>query len=71
MDKFGIDAAVVIAHAWARWRSSSTGTEHDVIAAEIKKFPDRLIGVSGPTRTWDRPPSTSCAAASRTSGTSA
>lgn len=44
MDTFGIDAAIVIAHAWARWTIEQYRHEHDVIAAELRKFPDRLIG---------------------------
>jgi predicted TIM-barrel fold metal-dependent hydrolase len=44
MDTFGIDAAIVIAHAWARWTIDQYRREHDTIAAELRKFPDRLIG---------------------------
>ena len=44
MDVFGIDAAIVIAHAWARWTIEQYRHEHDAVAAAIGKFPHRLIG---------------------------
>ncbi len=34
----------MIAHAWARWTIDQYRREHDVVAAELRKFPDRLIG---------------------------
>lgn len=45
MDKNGIDMAVVIAHARAGWKIDDYRHEHDLVAEEMAKFPDRLVGV--------------------------
>ena len=39
MDRFGLDVAVVIAHAWAGWVMDQYRQEHDLIAEEIAKHP--------------------------------
>jgi len=44
MDACGIDAALVIAHAWAGWTIDQYRAEHDVIADEISRQPGRLFG---------------------------
>jgi predicted TIM-barrel fold metal-dependent hydrolase len=44
MDACGIDAALVIAHAWAGWTIDQYRVEHDVIAEEISRHPGRLFG---------------------------
>jgi predicted TIM-barrel fold metal-dependent hydrolase len=44
MDRYGLDVAVVIAHAWAGWTLSQYQREHDLIAAEVMRHPDRFIG---------------------------
>lgn len=45
MDRFGIDFAIVIAHAWAGWTMDDYRREHDEVAEEIAHFRDRLIGI--------------------------
>lgn len=45
MDKNGIDIAVVIAHSRAGWKIDDYRREHDLVAEEMAKFPDRLVGV--------------------------
>jgi predicted TIM-barrel fold metal-dependent hydrolase len=45
LDSCGIDAAWVIAHAWAGWTIEQYRQEHDVIAAEIAAHPRRLFGI--------------------------
>ena len=51
MDDCGIDAALVIAHAWAGWTIDQYREEHDVVADEISRHPGRLFGAcwSDPT----------------------
>jgi predicted TIM-barrel fold metal-dependent hydrolase len=44
MDACGIDAAMVIAHAWSGWTIDQYRREHDVIAGEISQHPGRLFG---------------------------
>jgi predicted TIM-barrel fold metal-dependent hydrolase len=44
MDRYGIDAAWVIAHAWGGWTIDQYRREHELIAREISRHPDRLIG---------------------------
>jgi predicted TIM-barrel fold metal-dependent hydrolase len=43
MDRYGIDASWVIAHAWAGWTLDQYRHEHDAIAAEVAVAPDRLF----------------------------
>jgi predicted TIM-barrel fold metal-dependent hydrolase len=45
MDRYGIDIAVVIAHAHPGWKLDDYRREHDLVADEIARFPDRLVGV--------------------------
>jgi len=44
MDSCGIDAALVIAHAWAGWTIDQYRDEHDLIADELSRHPGRLFG---------------------------
>jgi predicted TIM-barrel fold metal-dependent hydrolase len=44
MDMYGIDLAIVIAHAWAGWTIPQYRALHDLIAKEVAKQPDRLVG---------------------------
>jgi predicted TIM-barrel fold metal-dependent hydrolase len=44
MDRYGIDGAFVIAHAWAGWKLSQYQAEHDRVATAIADHQDRLVG---------------------------
>jgi uncharacterized protein len=45
MDRYGVDQAVLIAHAWSDTSIEEMRREHDIIAADIRRYPGRFVGV--------------------------
>ncbi|HBY94376.1 MAG TPA: hypothetical protein DEP84_10515 [Chloroflexi bacterium] len=45
MERYGIDTSVLIVHAWSDTSIDEVRHEHDIVAEDIRRYPERFTGV--------------------------